>query len=154
MDWWIDGETGLPHEYSEKLRRKLASIATQTDDGIVLADALVITDNSVRPVKPLSLGISTSYFTDIVSANITIPSLTESKTSINTVEIDTLASVRLPPPKKYRRFDREELGFIAEEMPEAVKTSHGDIDLKALLAVLVAKVTRLEEVVFGKGDEG
>ncbi|MCS6783778.1 MAG: hypothetical protein N3H84_04325 [Candidatus Caldarchaeum sp.] len=146
-DWWIDGETGLPQEAAEKLRRKLASIVSRTDEGYVLAGAVAFTENSVKPLKPLSLGLSTNYFTDIVSANITIPSKTEEKTDISDAELEALADIRLPSPKKYRRLGREELGFIADEMPAQVKTSHGDIDVKALLAVLVAKVARLEEKV-------
>ncbi|MEM1946501.1 MAG: hypothetical protein QXH12_04550 [Candidatus Caldarchaeum sp.] len=146
-DWWIDGETGLPQEAAEKIKKKISS----TSEGVLIGEALLIGLDGIKPVKPLSLGSSNQYFLDVVSANITIPSKTDDKSDIVEADMNGLASLRLPTVKKYVRKGRPELGFLAEEMPAEVRTSQGDIDLKALIAVLTAKVKRLEEAVLGGG---
>jgi hypothetical protein len=146
VEWFIDGETGLPAEAAEKLKK----LVRRTEEGAVIASTLEVTSSAVRPLNPIRLGTSDN-FTDIVSENITIPSKKQAKEEIREVDVHALAAVSLPPPRKYIRRGREELGFIAEEMPSEVRTSQGDIDLKALIAVLAAKVWRLEERDFGGG---
>jgi hypothetical protein len=147
VEWFIDGETGLPAEAAEKLKK----LVRRTEEGAVIASTLEVTSSAVKPLTPIRLGTSDNFFTDIVSENITIPSKKQAKEEIREVDVNALAAVSLPPPRKYIRRGREELGFIVEEMPSEVRTSQGDIDLKALIAVLAAKVWRLEERVFGGG---
>ncbi|MEM4281494.1 MAG: hypothetical protein QW470_07325 [Candidatus Caldarchaeum sp.] len=151
LEWWIDGETGLPQETAERLKRKLSTMIVKTNEGVLVGDVLLVGSEEVRPVKPFSLGSSEQYFLDVVSANITIPSKTTDKSEVEEADMNKLASLRLPTVKKYVRKARSELGFLAEEMPAEVRTSQGDIDLKALIAVLMAKVKRLEEAVLGGG---
>jgi len=159
MEWFIDGETGLPAESAEKVKKHLEELKKQfqelgirrTGNGVVIASLIEISADGVKPVNPASLGTSENYFTDIVSANITIPSQQRDKTTVEEVPTETLASIQLPTAKRYVRRGRTELGFIAEEMPAEVKTSQGDIDLKALIAVLAAKITRVEKRLYGGG---
>jgi len=50
-------------------------------------------------------------------------------------------------PKIYKRVDGRggvEIGFLAEELPEFLRRGDG-YDLKALVAILALKVSRLEE---------
>ncbi|MCS6770064.1 MAG: hypothetical protein NZ570_06485 [Candidatus Caldarchaeum sp.] len=148
-DWWIDGETGLPEEVGEKLRKKFST----SEEGLLVGETLLLGPDTVKPVRPLALGSSHDYFLDIVSANITIPSKAADKTDIVDADMERLAKLRLPVAKRYVRKGRAEVGFLAEEMPAEVLTSQGDIDVKALLAVLAAKVMALERVVYGGGGD-
>ncbi|MEM1937967.1 MAG: hypothetical protein QXX49_07405 [Candidatus Caldarchaeum sp.] len=164
--WWIDGETGLPEEAARRLkerlavleaekaelRRRLDSVARETEEGVVVGASLVVGPDAVKPLSPASLGTSSNYFNDVVSSNITIPSKTSGKTNIVEADVSQLAAAPLPTPKHYTRQGRRELWFLAEEMPAEVRTSQGDIDLKALIAVLAAKVMRLERIVSGGGE--
>ena len=53
----------------------------------------------------------------------------------------------LPSPKIYERVEGRggtEIGFIAEELPEFLRRGNG-YDLKALIAILALKVSKLEE---------
>ncbi|MEM4306450.1 MAG: hypothetical protein QXD61_10815 [Candidatus Caldarchaeum sp.] len=168
-EWWIDGETGLPVGTAVKMKQRLAETQRRiteleqennmlkqllriADDGVVVAEALHIAGDTVKPLYPFSLGTSSNYFHDVVSSNITIPSKTSGKTNIVEADLSQLAATPLPAPKHYTRQGRRELWFLAEEMPPLAKTSQGDIDLKALVAVLAAKVMRLERIVSGGGE--
>ena len=79
-------------------------------------------------------------------ANITIPSLSKFKEGIRDLD-PSMLEIRLPPPRIYERVEDGggmEIGFIAEELPEFLRRGDG-YDLKALVAILALKVSRLEK---------
>ncbi len=95
----------------------------------------------------LKIGDLDAYLNDVVTANITIGSSVDDKTEIRELNEAELEKIVFPKPKKYKRKigqSREEIGFIAEELPEIVRRENG-YDLKALIAILVWKISRLEE---------
>lgn len=103
----------------------------------------------LKPLNPniLKIGDSDAYLSDVVTANITIGSRVDDKTEIRELDETELEKIVFPKPKKYRRKigeSREEIGFIAEELPEIVRRE-GGYDLKALIAILVWKISKLEE---------
>ena len=104
----------------------------------------------MKPIEPnvLKIGDQDAYLNDVITANITIPSLSRFKENIR--ELDPkLLEVELPAPKMYERTEgrREmEIGFIAEELPEFLRRGDG-YDLKALVAFLAWRVKRLEAIV-------
>ena len=94
----------------------------------------------------MKIGDQDAYLNDVVTANVTVASLPKSKENIR--ELDpNLLNIRLPTPKIYERIEgrkETEIGFIAEELPEFLRRGDG-YDLKALVAILALKVSRLEE---------
>jgi len=101
-----------------------------------------------KPIEPnvLKIGDDKAYLNDVVTANITIASTSSSKENVQ--ELDpSMLDVKLPSPKIYKRVEGKggtEIGFIAEELPEFLRRGNG-YDLKALVAILTLKVSRLEE---------
>jgi hypothetical protein len=167
----IDNETGLPLEAAEKVKRRfqeyeaeiqrlkdennvlrarvseLEAVVRKTETGAVVAD-VVIEPTRISATAPntLVIGSPENYVADIITGNITIASSRATKTSVRDVS-DAELDVELPRPKKYRRDagGPEELGFVAEEMPEIIKRV-GGYDLKAVVAILAYKVSRLENI--------
>jgi hypothetical protein len=171
VEWFIDGETGLPAEAAEKVKRRfqeyeaeiqrlkdentmlrarvseLESVVRKTDTGVVISD-VVIEPTRISATAPnqLVIGSPENYVADVFTGNVTIASSQETKTSVRDVS-DAELDVELPRPKKYRRDENspEELGFVAEEMPESVRRV-GGYDLKAVVAILTYKISRLEKM--------
>ena len=94
----------------------------------------------------LRIGDQENYLNDVITANVTIASSAGSKRMVR--ELDpSLLSVKLPTPKIYERMEGRkevEIGFIAEELPEFLRRG-GGYDLKALVAILAWKITKIEE---------
>ncbi len=70
------------------------------------------------------------------------------KIDVQKIDEAELEKIIIPKPKKYKRKigdQREEIGFIAEELPELIRHRNG-YDLKALVAILAWKITRIEEL--------
>jgi hypothetical protein len=171
VEWFIDGETGLPAEAAEKVKRRfqeyeaeiqrlkdentvlkarvseLESVVRKTDTGVVISD-VVIEPTRISATAPntLVIGSPENYVADVFTGNVTIASSRETKTSVRDVS-DSELDVELPRPKKYRRDENssEELGFVAEEMPAIIRRV-GGYDLKAVVAILAYKVGRLENM--------
>ena len=108
-----------------------------------------LTSNGVfKPIEPniLRIGDDEAYLNDVVTANVTIASAANSKKNIR--ELDpSISDIELPSPKIYERAEGRggvEIGFIAEELPEFLRRGRG-YDLKALVAILALKVSKLEE---------
>ena len=106
------------------------------------------TDGYLKPISPniLVVGDPNNYLNDVITANVTIASSRDGKTDIiepNDAELD----IQLPKPKKYIRREgkqEEELGFIADELPQIVRRGNG-YDLKSLVAILAYKIVKLEQ---------
>jgi hypothetical protein len=126
----IDNETGLPLEAAEKVKRRFqeyeAEIQRLKDENNVLRAHVSELEAVVRKTE-----------TGVVVADVV------EVRDVSDSELD----VELPRPKKYRRDENspEELGFVAEEMPENVRRL-GGYDLKAVVAILAYKVSRLEKM--------
>jgi hypothetical protein len=126
----IDNETGLPLEAAEKVKRRFqeyeAEIQRLKDENNVLRARVSELEAVVRKTE-----------TGVVVADVV------EVRDVSDSELD----VELPRPKKYRRDadSPEELGFVAEEMPENVRRL-GGYDLKAVVAILAYKVSRLEKM--------
>jgi cell division septum initiation protein DivIVA len=171
MEWFIDGETGLPAEAAEKVKRRfqeyeaeiqrlkdensvlrarvseLEAVVRKTETGVVVADVVIEpTQISATAPNKLIIGSPENYVADVFTGNVTIASSLGTKTSVRDIS-DAELDVELPRPKKYRRDANspEELGFVAEEMPESVRRP-GGYDLKAVVAILAYKVSRLENI--------
>jgi hypothetical protein len=167
----IDNETGLPFEVAEKVKRRfqeyeaeiqrltdennvlrarvseLEAVVRKTETGVVVADVVIEpTQISATAPNKLIIGSPENYVADVFTGNVTIASSLETKTSVRDIS-DAELDVELPRPKKYRRDENspEELGFVAEEMPESVRRV-GGYDLKAVVAILAYKVSRLEKM--------
>jgi hypothetical protein len=126
----IDNETGLPLEAAEKVKRRFqeyeAEIQRLKDENNVLRARVSELEAVVRRTE-----------TGVVVADVV------EVRDVSDSELD----VELPRPKKYRRDadSPEELGFVAEEMPESVRRV-GGYDLKAVVAILAFKVSKLEKM--------
>ena len=112
------------------------------------AVAQLTSDGVLKPIEPnvLRIGAQENYLNDIVTANITIASSAKSKGDVREPD-PSMLSVKLPTPKIYERIEGRkevEIGFIAEELPEFLRRGDG-YDLKALVAILAWKITKLEE---------
>jgi hypothetical protein len=167
----IDNETSLPLEAAEKVKRRfqeyeaeiqrlkdennvlrarvseLEAVVRKTETGVVVADVVIEpTQISATAPNKLIIGSPENYVADVFTGNVTIASSLETKTSVRDIS-DAELDVELPRPKKYRRDENspEELGFVAEEMPESVRRL-GGYDLKAVVAILAYKVSRLENI--------
>ncbi|MHC1624069.1 MAG: tail fiber domain-containing protein, partial [Candidatus Methanospirareceae archaeon] len=107
-------------------------------------------DGVLKPIAPnvLKVGDDENYLNDVVTANVTVASLSRFKENIR--ELDPkLLEAELPTPKMYERTEgrkETEIGFIAEELPEFLRRGNG-YDLKALVTFLAWKVKRLEAMV-------
>jgi hypothetical protein len=167
----IDNETSLPLEAAEKVKRRfqeyeaeiqrlkdennvlrarvseLEAVVRKTETGVVVAD-VVIEPTRISATAPnrLVIGSPENYVADVIAGNITIASSRGLKKEVRDIS-DAELDVELPRPKKYRRDENspEELGFVAEEMPESVRRV-GGYDLKAVVAILAHKVSRLEKM--------
>ena len=110
--------------------------------------AELTSDGVFKPIEPnvLKIGDDEAYLNDVVTANVTITSVSSSKENIR--ELDpSMLDIKLPSPKIYQRVEGRggtEIGFIAEELPEFLRRGNG-YDLKALIAILALKVSKLEE---------
>jgi len=150
-------------EDNEKLKQKLSAIeggeigvrrvSDENGDRIEFvpkdeAVAQLTSDGVLKSIKPnvLKIGDQENYLNDIVTANITIASSAKSKGRIREPD-PSMLSVKLPTPKIYERMKGRkevEIGFIAEELPEFLRRGDG-YDLKALVAILAWKITKIEE---------
>ena len=150
-------------EENDSLKQKIAEIeggslgirkvSDENGDRIELTPsqeftAQLTSDGVLKPMEPnvLRIGDDEEYLNDVVTANITIPSAAKFKENIR--ELDpSLLDVELPSPKVYERAEGRggmEIGFLAEELPEFLRRGNG-YDLKALIAILALKVSRLEQ---------
>ncbi len=145
-----DVETGLPPEAEAALKARIG--VRVEDDRVVfflgetrLAELTIAA--VLRAVAPntLELGDSENYLHRVTAANIVIASRPETKAVVERITAEE------PPPLpeviKYVRPEGkggEEIGFDSETAPEMVKTPEGDIDLKALVALLALRIQRLE----------
>jgi hypothetical protein len=105
-------------------------------------------DGVLKPIQPnvLKVGDDEAYLNDVITANITVASSIKDKKDMADVDF---SGVALPAPKKYRRVkgrEREEIFFLAEEMPDILRVGDG-IDLKALIAFMAWKLNQLEREV-------
>lgn len=105
-------------------------------------------DGVLKPIVPnvLKMGDEENYLNDVITANITVASLSRYKAEIRDLSPEEL-DIKLPPPKRYVRAEGrggEEIGFLAEELPPHLRRGNG-YDLKALVAILAAKIRQLEE---------
>ncbi len=106
------------------------------------------TPTSLTPLQPNSYGIGGpgTPLSDVVSANLTIPSYSGWKRDVRPAD-PSLWDIPLPQPKTYRRLgaapERLELGILAEELPPHVR-SPGGYSLNTLTAILVGKLGKLE----------
>jgi hypothetical protein len=126
---------------------ELEAVVRKTETGVVVADVVIEpTQISATAPNKLIIGSPENYVADVFTGNVTIASSLETKTSVRDIS-DAELDVELPRPKKYRRDENspEELGFVAEEMPESVRRV-GGYDLKAVVAILAYKVSRLEKM--------
>ena len=110
--------------------------------------AKLTSDGVFKPIEPnvLKIGDDEAYLNDVVTANVTIASASSSKENIRELDPNML-DIKLPSPKIYQRVEGRggtEIGFIAEELPEFLRRGKG-YDLKALIAILALKVSKLEE---------
>jgi len=160
---WIKARFKVLEEDEEELKRRLLAIegggvgvrkAGDEDGGRLEfipkdeAVAQLTSDGVLKPVEPnvLRIGDQENYLNDVITANVTIASSAGSKGMVR--ELDpSLLSVKLPTPKIYERMEGRkevEIGFIAEELPEFLRRGDG-YDLKALVAILAWKITKIEE---------
>jgi len=148
---------------NDSLKQKIAEIESgslgirkvsdENGDRIELAPSdqfitQLTSDGILKPIEPniLRVGDDENYLNDVVTANITIPSLSKFKEGVRDLD-PSMLEARLPSPKIYERVEGRggvEIGFIAEELPEFLRRGDG-YDLKALVAILASKVSRLEE---------
>ena len=94
----------------------------------------------------MRVGDDENYLNDVVTANVTIPSLSKFKEDVRDLD-PSMLEIRLPSPKIYGRVEGRggmEIGFVAEKLPEFLRRGDG-YDLKALVAILALEVSRLEE---------
>jgi len=118
----------------------------------VLKDKTVLeltSDGVLKPSSPntLKVGNYDEYLNDVITANITITSSMNDKIDVEEVDEKELEKIIIPKPRKYKRIigaQREEIGFITEELPEIIRYRNG-YDLKALVAILAWKIMRIEE---------
>ncbi|MEM4286554.1 MAG: hypothetical protein QXL65_02080 [Candidatus Caldarchaeum sp.] len=145
-EWWIDGDTGLPQETAEKIKKKIQQVENETS---LLAQKIGDVENRVKIIEvsgaEYAVGSAVNPLSDVVTQNITIISEKERKTDIREIDDEEL-EVALPRPKIYKIGDKEFIGFLAEEMPEKIKTQQG-YSLNMLIALLVHKIQRLEKEV-------
>jgi len=133
----------------------IRKISDENGDRVELAPSdqftTQLTANGVlKPIAPniLKVGDDENYLNDVVTANVTVASISRFKENIRDLD-PKLLEIELPTPKIYERTEgrREiEIGFIAEELPEILRRRKG-YDLKALVALLSWKVKRLEGIV-------
>lgn len=160
---WLRDQISSLQAENDSLKQKIAEIeggslgirkvSDENGDRIELTPsqeftAQLTSDGVLKPMEPnvLRIGDDEEYLNDVVTANITIPSAAEFKENIR--ELDpSLLDVELPSPKVYERAEGRggmEIGFLAEELPEFLRRGRG-YDLKALIAILALKVSRLEQ---------
>ncbi|MEM0329592.1 MAG: hypothetical protein QXW02_04345 [Nitrososphaerota archaeon] len=103
-------------------------------------------DGEFKPIRPniMTIGTSDNYLNDVITANITVASSLADKEIIGDVD-ELFANIKLPKPRRYRRKlgKGDEIGFMAEEMPEVFRRGSG-YDLKALMAYLAWKLSIIE----------
>jgi len=105
-------------------------------------------DGVLKPIEPnvLKVGDDEDYLNDVVTANITILSMNKFSRDVRDLD-PSMLEIKLPSPKIYERVEGRggtEIGFMAEELPEFLRRGDG-YDLKALVAILALKVSKLEE---------
>jgi len=134
----------------------IRKVSDENGDRIELAPSnqfitQLTSDGVLKPIKPniLKIGDDENYLNDVITANVTIASLSKFKENIR--ELDpSMLEIELPTPKIYERAEgrkEAEIGFIAEEMPEILRRN-GGYDLKALIAILAWKIKRIESLLF------
>ena len=154
---------------NDSLKQKIAAIeggslgvrkvSDENGDRIELAPSdqfitQLTSDGVLKPIEPnvLKIGDQDAYLNDVVTANVTIPSLSRFKENIRDLD-PKLLETELPTPKIYERVEgrkETEIGFIAEELPEILRRN-GGYDLKALVAILAWKIKRIESLLFKRG---
>ena len=159
----LEDENARLRAENEELRRRVGEIeagalgirkvSDENEERIELAPggefiAQLTGDGVLKPIQPnvLRIGDGDAYLNDVVTANITVASSMKDKKDIADVDF---SGVALPAPKKYRRAkgrEREEIFFLAEEMPGILRAGDG-IDLKALIAFMAWKLNQLEREV-------
>ncbi|MEM0349374.1 MAG: tail fiber domain-containing protein [Candidatus Caldarchaeum sp.] len=151
----LEAENQLLRDENTLLKERvqlLETVVQKTVDGALVAN-VKITPSRIEAQQPytLTIGSTDNPAADIIIANITISSKSSDKTDVSEVDEQVLAALQLPKPKRYRRAGRWEIGFLAEEMPDILKTSEGGLDFKALVTYLAVKLMFLERVVLGGG---
>jgi len=159
----LEDENAKLREENEALKQRIGEIeagalgirkvADENGERIELAPggefiAQLTGDGVLKPIQPnvLRIGDGDAYLNDVVTANITVASSMKDKKDIADVDF---SGVALPRPKKYRRAKgrgREEIFFLAEEMPDVFRAGDG-IDLKALIAFMAWKLNQLTQLV-------
>ncbi len=153
---------GVPLEAAEKILETSLEVGRIVGGGLgvrrgdgyveIIVDRPVarFTPTSLTPLQPnsYSIGEPGNYLSDVVSANLTIPSQSRWKRGVRPAD-PSLWDIPLPYPKTYTRSggaaaqDRMELGILAEELPPHLRTP-GGYSLNTLTAILVGKVRKLE----------
>ncbi|MEM4497313.1 MAG: hypothetical protein QW692_00620 [Nitrososphaerota archaeon] len=126
----IDDETGLPLEAAEKIKKRLQSV----EDRVKVIEVGEMGYALGSPENPVA---------DVIAENITIVSEKKLKTDIRELKDEEL-DLPLPKPKAYKINGKELIGFMAEEMPEKIKTP-GGYSLNMLIALLAYKINKLEQ---------
>lgn len=159
---WIDGKTGLPSEAAEKIKtivRKLEEenetlrkenevlekkVQQLEEEKQFLAQKVSEMENVVK-VSDVGyvVGSTENPLIDIIAENITIVSEKNKKTDIRELKDEEL-DLPLPKPKAYKINGKEFIGFMAEEMPEKIRTI-GGYSLNMLITLLVFKIQKLEQ---------
>ena len=134
----------------------IRKVSDENGDRIELAPSnqfitQLTSDGVLKPIEPnvLKIGDQDAYLNDVVTANVTIPSLSRFKGNVRDLD-PKLLDVDLPTPKIYERIEgrkEAEIGFIVEELPEFLRRN-GGYDLKALVAILAWKIRRIETRLF------
>ena len=134
----------------------IRKVSDENGDRIELAPSdqfitQLTSDGVLKPIEPnvLKIGDQDAYLNDVVTANVTIPSLSRFKENVRDLD-PKLLNVDLPTPKIYERIEgrkEAEIGFMAEELPEILRRN-GGYDLKALVAILAWKIRRMEDLLF------
>ncbi|MCS6787696.1 MAG: hypothetical protein NZ733_00165 [Aigarchaeota archaeon] len=124
-----DSETGLSVDVARRLRELEARARVIKLDG----------------EGRVSIGDAQDFPLEVVTAGLTVVSRRGAKRNVRALEGRDL-EVTLPEPKRYEIGGKTLIGFLEDELPEAVRTE-GGYSLIALIAVLVHKVNRLERVV-------
>jgi len=157
----LEDENAKLREENEELKRRVGEIeagalgirkvSDESGERIELAPGgefitQLTGDGVLKPIQPnvLKVGDDEAYLNDVVTANITVASSIKDKKDIVDVDFSGMA---LPAPKKYKRAkgrEREEIFFLAEEMPDVFRVN-GGIDLKALIAFMAWKLNQLEQ---------
>lgn len=131
-------------EENMKLQRKIQRLEVENQ---ILTQKITEVENRVEVIEISEagyiMGSPENPVADIIAENITIVSEKSKKTDIRELSDEEL-NLPLPKPKAYKIGEKEYIGFMAEEIPEKIKTP-GGYSLNMVVALLTYKIIKLEE---------